>query len=126
MTTDRIARLSETIDTKLVVFIRASHQLTPNYMTTMLEYLRLRTAYLAEPVVYTGGIPNNGAATKIDDAYRWARDTDSIRRCLNTYRLKGCLRSNWRRGSFSPLPQLSSLLVHRNRKAARYGLLGPI
>jgi hypothetical protein len=76
LTTDRIAWLSETIDTKFVVFIRTSHQLAPNYMTTVLEYLRVRTAYLAEPVMYTGGIPNNVAATKIDDAYRYARDTD--------------------------------------------------
>lgn len=91
LTTDRITRLSETIETKYVVFMKESHQLSASYMTTMLEYLRARTVYLAEPVMYTGAIPNNVATTTIDDAYRYAKDADIFGVAFNSRRLRDAL-----------------------------------
>ncbi|XAZ30782.1 hypothetical protein AAHB34_16825 [Paenarthrobacter ureafaciens] len=119
LTTKSIARLCAEIDSKYVVFMRTSHQLSTNYVTTMLDYLRTRTVYLAEPVVYTGPIPNNVAATKIDQNYHYGRDTDVFGTAFNTRRLADALeaigdidraglyisyRLYWSLGVIKPLP----------------------
>ncbi len=52
-----------------------------------MDYLRPRKVYLAEPVLYAGAIPKNVAFTKLDDAYRYARDTDVYGVAINTRRL---------------------------------------
>ncbi|BCW59945.1 hypothetical protein StoSoilB20_32920 [Arthrobacter sp. StoSoilB20] len=119
LTTASIARLCNEIDSKYVVFMRTSHQLSTNYVTTMLDYLRTRTVYLAEPVIYTGPIPNNVASTKIDQNYHYGRDTDVFGTAFNTRRLADALeaigdidraglyisyRLYWSLGSLKPLP----------------------
>lgn len=91
LTTQSIAKLCETIEAKYVVFMRTSHQLESSYLTSMLEYLRTRTVYLAEPVIYTGSIPKSVADTKIDDAYHYARDTDIFGVVFNVRRLVDAL-----------------------------------
>ena len=91
ITTEVIARLCGIIESKYVVFMGTSHQLAATYITTMLEYLRSRTVYLAEPVFYNGAIASNVASTKIDDAYRYARDTDVFGVAFNTRRLADAL-----------------------------------
>lgn len=91
LTTEVIARLCGIIESKYVVFMETSHQLAASYMTTMLEYLRTRSVYLAEPFVYNGAIASNVASTKIDDAYRYARDTDVFGVAFNTRRLADAL-----------------------------------
>src|SRR4029453_10899538 len=91
LTTEVIARLCGIIESKYVVFMETSHQLAASYITTMLEYLRTRTVYLGEPVFYNGAIASNVASTKIDDAYRYARDTDVFGVVFNTRRLRDAL-----------------------------------
>lgn len=91
LTTEVIAVLCGIIESKYVVFMGTSHQLAATYITTMLEYLRSRTVYLAEPIFYNGAIASNVAFTKIDDAYRYARDTDVFGIAFNTRRLADAL-----------------------------------
>ncbi|MEV7605604.1 CDP-glycerol glycerophosphotransferase family protein [Paenarthrobacter sp. NPDC089322] len=47
--------------------------------------------YLAEPVIYTGNLPGNVGATKIDQAYFYARDTDIFGVSFNVKRLVDAL-----------------------------------
>ncbi|NQD87405.1 hypothetical protein HP499_06230 [Paenarthrobacter sp. CM16] len=91
LTTTVIARLCQEIDSKYVIFMRTSHLLSANYVSTLFEYLKSRTVYLAEPVIYTGPIPKNVAGTKLDDAYHYARDTDVFGSAFNTRRLSDAL-----------------------------------
>jgi CDP-glycerol glycerophosphotransferase (TagB/SpsB family) len=87
LTTKAITALCDSLESKYVVFMRATQQLSPSYLATMLEYLGPRNIYLAEPVVYAGVIPKIVSATKIEDAYRYARDTDIYGVVFNTGRL---------------------------------------
>ncbi|MEO3943487.1 CDP-glycerol glycerophosphotransferase family protein [Paenarthrobacter nicotinovorans] len=91
LTTPVIARLCREIDSKYVIFMRTSHLLSANYVATIFEYLKSRTVYLAEPVIYTGPIPKNVAGTKLDDTYHYARDTDVFGSAFNTRRLSDAL-----------------------------------
>ncbi|MGF6836060.1 CDP-glycerol glycerophosphotransferase (TagB/SpsB family) [Paenarthrobacter sp. TE4293] len=91
LTPDVIAGLCRHIASKYVIFMRTSHQLSANYVATLFEYLKSRTVYLAEPVIYTGPIPKNVAGTKLDDAYHYARDTDVFGSAFNTRRLSDAL-----------------------------------
>ncbi|WP_159707627.1 CDP-glycerol glycerophosphotransferase family protein [Arthrobacter sp. 18067] len=91
LTTAVIARLCQEIGSKYVIFMRTSHLLSANYVATLFEYLKTRTVYLAEPVIYTGAIPKNVAGTKIDDAYHYGRDTDVFGSAYNTRRLSDAL-----------------------------------
>ncbi|MFJ6454119.1 CDP-glycerol glycerophosphotransferase family protein [Paenarthrobacter sp. NPDC091669] len=91
LTTAVISRLCRQIDSKYVIFMRTSHLLSANYVATLFEYLKSRTVYLAEPVMYTGPIPKNAAGTKLDDAYHYARDTDVFGSAFNTRRLSDAL-----------------------------------
>ncbi|MGP0223780.1 CDP-glycerol glycerophosphotransferase family protein [Paenarthrobacter sp. NCHU4564] len=91
LTTGSVARICESIETRYVVFLKASHQVSASYVTTMVEYLRTRSVYLAEPVIYTGALPNNVETTKIDDAYQYARDTDIFGIAFNVRRLQDAL-----------------------------------
>lgn len=91
LTTKAIAALCQSLESKYVVFMKASQQLSPSYMATMLEYLGPRNVYLAEPVAYAGAIASNVPTTKIDDAYRYARDTDIYGVVFNTGRLADAL-----------------------------------
>ena len=91
LTTESISKLCASIDSKYVVFMRTSHQISTSYVSTMLDYLRTRTVYLAEPVIYTGPIANNVAGTKIDQTYHYARDTDVFGVVFNTRRLADAL-----------------------------------
>ena len=93
LTTAAIMRLCDEIDSKYVVFMQTSHQISSTYVPTMLDYLRTRTVYLAEPVLYTGAIPNNVAATKIDQGYYYARDSDVFGTVFNTRRLADALQA---------------------------------
>jgi CDP-glycerol glycerophosphotransferase (TagB/SpsB family) len=77
------ARLTSTY----VVFVRESHQIAAGFMPTLLDYLRKRTVYIAEPTVYTGPVPKEVATTKIDDRYHYARDTDLYGVAFHTRRL---------------------------------------
>ncbi|BCW46642.1 CDP-glycerol glycerophosphotransferase family protein [Arthrobacter sp. StoSoilB5] len=87
LTTHVVTRLCSTIESKYVMFMRTSQQLASSYVTTVMDYLRPRNVYLAEPVLYAGAIPKNVAFTKLDDAYRYARDTDVYGVAFNTRRL---------------------------------------
>ncbi|MCP1413470.1 CDP-glycerol glycerophosphotransferase family protein [Paenarthrobacter sp. A20] len=91
LTTAGISQLCEEIESKYVIFMRTSHLLSANYVSTIFEYLRTRTVYLAEPVVYTGAIAKNVAGTKIDEAYLYSRDTDVFGVAFNTRRLADAL-----------------------------------
>ncbi|MFK0008712.1 CDP-glycerol glycerophosphotransferase family protein [Paenarthrobacter sp. NPDC090520] len=91
LTTRSIGRLCADITSKYVVFMRTSHQVSANYAATIIGYLRTRTVYLAEPVMYTGRIAGNIAGTAIDDAYHYARDTDIFGSVFNTRRLADAL-----------------------------------
>lgn len=76
LTTGGIAEVLDTIESKYVIFMRTSHQISANYVSTMLDYLGTRSVYLAEPVSYTGTIPNSVTDTKTERAYHFSRDTD--------------------------------------------------
>ncbi len=91
LTTARIAGLCAEIQSKYVIFMRTSHLISANYVATLFEYLRTRTVYLAEPVMYTGAIAKNVAGTTIDDTYQYSRDTDVFGIAFNTKRLGDAL-----------------------------------
>lgn len=91
LTTGGIATILDTIESKYVIFMRASHQISTNYVSSMIDYLGGRTVYLSEPVVYTGPIPKNVADTKTERAYHFSRDADVFGVAFNCRRLADAL-----------------------------------
>lgn len=87
LSTQIISELCSTIGTKYVVFMRSTHEISMNYMASMLEYLNTRTVYLAEPIVYTGSIPDTVKLPRFDHSYYYARDSDIYGIAFNTRRL---------------------------------------
>ncbi|GAA1731222.1 hypothetical protein GCM10009809_28410 [Isoptericola hypogeus] len=87
LTTARVAELCARLGSTYVVFVRESHQIPAAFLPTLLDYLRKRTVYLAEPTVYTGPVPRDVGATRLDDRYHYARDTDVYGVAFHTRRL---------------------------------------
>lgn len=86
--TDSIRETLTDITSKYVVFVRSVHEITSDYLPTILKHLQSRTVYLAEPVVFTGAIPKNvsqGAPSP------YTRDTDVFGTAFNTARLRDFL-----------------------------------
>lgn len=126
------------LETKYVLFVRDSHKIPTNYVATIIDYLHSRTVYLAEPYMYTAGIPRDVTATKIEQPYFYARDTDIYGVAFNTGRLRDALdavgdvdrsalyvsyRLYWSIGTVKPLPVGYS--VATNTKAAIGSQLDP-
>ena len=80
-----------TISSNYVVFMRQSHQISVNYLQTLLKYLSSRTVFLAEPYLFTGTIPKNLNSTAVDSNYHYSRDTDIYGVAFNTRRLADAL-----------------------------------
>lgn len=91
LTTADIVELCGSAKSKYVVFLRSSHEVSGNYLTTLLQYLKSRTVYIAEPWSYKGSIPKNVAATSIDNKYFFSRDSDVYGVAYNTGRLADVL-----------------------------------
>ncbi len=87
LTTALITELCATVDSKYIVFVRQTHQISATYLPTLLKFLSTRTVYLAEPYKYTGAIPKQIASTSIDRNYHYLRDTDVYGVAFNVGRL---------------------------------------
>lgn len=88
LSTTTIQEILSTISSKYVIFVRSTHEISPNYLTTVLKYLQNRTVYLAEPVVFTGALPKNVTANA---PAPYVRDTDVFGTAFNTARLRDFL-----------------------------------
>ncbi|MGO2311173.1 MAG: CDP-glycerol glycerophosphotransferase family protein [Brachybacterium tyrofermentans] len=86
--TRKLRELCRTLDSKYVVVIRSSHEISATYLPTLLQYLRTRTLYLAEPTVFTGAIPKHVSAKAVAP---YVRDTDIYGIAFNTSRLRDFL-----------------------------------
>lgn len=76
------------IDSKYVVFIRSTHEVSATYLSTLLQHLQNRTVYLAEPAIFTGALPKNTTKSAVAP---YARDTDVYGIAFNTSRLRDFL-----------------------------------
>ncbi|KWR72178.1 hypothetical protein RN04_07885 [Arthrobacter sp. W1] len=88
LTTSAIIDLLADIDSKYVVFINDTHLLGTNYLGLILDYLKPRNVYIAEPYMYTATIPKNPTDTKLVQSYYYRRDTDIYGTVFNTRRLR--------------------------------------
>lgn len=131
LTTERISQLCSELTSKYVIFIQTGHQISTNYVKTMLDYLRKRTVYLAEPLVFSGAIPKTLASKKVDQSYFYARDTDIFGVAFNVRRMSDALeaisdidrtglyigyRLYWSINTVKPLP--TAISVGSDTKAA--------
>ncbi|RBP62944.1 CDP-glycerol glycerophosphotransferase (TagB/SpsB family) [Brevibacterium sanguinis] len=87
LTTARLTELCASVDSKYILFIRQTHQVSPAFLPTVLKFLSTKTVYLAEPYKYTGNIPKQIASTSIDRNYHYTRDTDIYGVAFNVGRL---------------------------------------
>ncbi|PQZ96718.1 hypothetical protein CQ017_16145 [Arthrobacter sp. MYb224] len=138
LTTSALRNIVDALETKYVLFVRDTHKIPTNYVATMIDYLRSRTVYMAEPHMYTAGIPKDVTITKVEQAYFYARDADIYGVAFNTGRLRDAMdavgdvdrsalyisfRLYWSIGTVKPLPVGYS--VATNTKAAIGNLLDP-
>ncbi|APX33075.1 hypothetical protein BH708_10535 [Brachybacterium sp. P6-10-X1] len=86
--TRTIRALCREIDSTYVVFVRTTHEVSATYLSTLLQHLRTRMVYLAEPTIYTGALPKSIAKTAVSP---YARDTDVYGIAYNTSRLRDFL-----------------------------------
>jgi CDP-glycerol glycerophosphotransferase (TagB/SpsB family)/precorrin isomerase len=91
LSTAQVQELVRGLDSKYVIFLRDSHRIPASYVATMIDYLRTRTVYLAEPTMYNAGIPKDVTKTARDEAYYYGRDTDIYGVAFNTGRLLDAL-----------------------------------
>lgn len=91
LTTASIAQQCRAIESKYVVFVKESHFISRDYVQSLLEHLDENTVYLAEPVVFTGRIPSEVDATRLNGTYHYSRDTDPYGVAFNTRRLEDVL-----------------------------------
>ncbi len=87
LTTQGIAALCQTVHSDYVVFMRATHEVSVDYVPSLLAQLGEGAVYLAEPVVYTGSIPSEIDTEKLGHDYYYSRDTDVFGVAFNTRRL---------------------------------------
>lgn len=91
ISTDDIIDICSSISSDYVVFMRHDHQISADYLQTLLKYLSTRTVFLAEPYLFTGAIPKNPESTQVDANYHYSRDTDIYGIAFNTQRLADAL-----------------------------------
>ncbi|SKC38944.1 CDP-glycerol glycerophosphotransferase family protein [Krasilnikoviella flava] len=91
LTTGEVADLCARLTTTYVVFVRDTHHVPSSYVPTLVDHLRKRTVYLAEPRVFTGPIPRDVTTAKTDDAAVYGRDTDVYGVVFHTRRLADLL-----------------------------------
>ena len=91
LSTIDIIDICKTISSDYVVFMRHDHQISANYLQTLLRYLSARTVFLAEPYLFTGAIPRSLNSTRTDDNYHYSRDADIYGVAFNTRRLTDAL-----------------------------------
>lgn len=114
-----VARLCSRLESQYVVFVRTSHQISADFLSIMITYLRSRNVYLAEPMMYAGAIPKSPDPAKAEAAYHYSRDPDLYGVAFNTRRLGEALealddldrsaiylgyRLYWSLGKVTPLP----------------------
>lgn len=87
LTTQDIAALCQTLVSNYVVFVRSTHEISPDYVSSLLTHLAETAVYLAEPVVYTGTIPSEIEPERLGRQYYYSRDTDVFGVAFNTRRL---------------------------------------
>ncbi|MFI2103070.1 CDP-glycerol glycerophosphotransferase family protein [Isoptericola sp. NPDC019693] len=87
LTTAEVADLCARLDTTYVVFVRESHHVPSAYVPTLVEHLRKRNVYLAEPRIFTGPIPRDVTTVKTDDTAVYGRDADIYGVVFHTRRL---------------------------------------
>ncbi len=91
ISTKDIIDVCTTVSSDYVVFIRHNHQISADYLQTLLKYLSTRTVFLAEPYLFTGAIPKYPKSTLVDANYHYSRDTDIYGVAFNTHRLADAL-----------------------------------
>ncbi|MCU4298296.1 hypothetical protein D3I60_14655 [Brevibacterium permense] len=91
LTTTQLREICARRTSKYIVIVDESHEISANYLQTMLTHLQSRTVYLAEPYRYTGTIPKNPATTTLTNSYEYAQDFDLHGVAFNTGRLDDAL-----------------------------------
>lgn len=91
LTTSRIAEICAARPSKYIVFVKQSHQVSANYLSTIIKHLNSRTVYMAEPFVYSGPIPKKVGKPKNELTYVYDRDTDIYGVVFNAGRLADAL-----------------------------------
>lgn len=91
ITTTRVREICQRLASKYVIFMRSSHQVSHDYVPTMIGHLAETTTYLAEPYIYLANIPKNISNTKLDTDFHYSRDTDIFGPAFNRRRLLDAL-----------------------------------
>ncbi|WP_166969662.1 CDP-glycerol glycerophosphotransferase family protein [Brevibacterium atlanticum] len=91
ISTSDVVDICGTISSDYVVFMRHNHQISADYLQTLLKHLNSRTVFLAEPHLFTGAIPKNPSSTRVNSDYHYLRDTDIYGVAFNTQRLADAL-----------------------------------
>lgn len=86
--TTSIHEYSRTIKSKYIFFVRSTHEISSNFLTTLLRHLKNQTLYLAEPIIFSGKIPDR---LDTNAATTYTRDTDFYGIAFNTSRLRDFL-----------------------------------
>ncbi|SMY01035.1 CDP-glycerol glycerophosphotransferase family protein [Brevibacterium antiquum] len=91
VTTTDIKRLCEQSDSKYFVVVNQAHQISREFLTTLIKHLDKHTIYLADPFKYIGAIPAKPSNTKLDRKYHYGLGPDLHGIAFNTARMADLL-----------------------------------
>lgn len=91
LTTTQLKEICEERPSKYIVLINQAHQISTDYLQTLLEHLQSTTVYLAEPYKYLSMIPSRVGDTELGRTYNYGQDFDIHGIAFNTGRLADVL-----------------------------------